>query len=279
MKAGASKRAREEEEESDESDDGDEVYKPKRALPKGYNGLTDAFRLEFTCEKNCGMGPDENRIDAFVTKWEGTLTYVREDSQYTPDEPEREIAGSIKCWKIHSHNIVNFTTDGDDNMGDFLDPLDQELHEFGVFLDTMKHDWNMWEETGGAVLYVEEVRVQEAFKGLGLGLFMVDMADHTLNDHMSLLVLMPYPFQYVGKRGECDETAFESDRMKLFKYFQKLGLRRVEGPEDARNMRPRGCLQQSLLFPAQPLQHSNYAIRWNGSIHPRADTVCKHLYP
>lgn len=75
----------------------------------------------------------------------------------------------------------------------FLDAIGQEIHELGVFLDTMEHDWDCDEELSGSVMYVEEVSAVEKFRGLGLRLFTVDTADRILNENDSLLILRPFP--------------------------------------------------------------------------------------
>ena len=53
-----------------------------------------------------------------------------------------------------------------------------------------------WEISQGECVYVEDIKVDEKFRGLGLGLFMLDQVDKVVNDRMSLLLLMPYPSQY-----------------------------------------------------------------------------------
>jgi hypothetical protein len=80
--------------------------------------------------------------------------------------PQGEVvAGSITCRKIHSHNIGNYTREGDDLAG-FLDPLSDELSDLGGFLDELKmaREFSHDEMSQGAVLYVDRVRVEERFK-------------------------------------------------------------------------------------------------------------------
>ena len=202
----------------------DGVYKPKRDMPKGHNGLTNHFQMRFSCTKNMGMGQEELSQDIYTTSWKGTLEYVDDESE-DEGKPSVTVAGTIDCTMIHKSNIVNRGADAE-GFGMLLDAVDQETHEVGRLLDLLEGE--MDEISQGECLYVREVHVAPAFKGLGLGLFMVDMADKTINSPMSLLALQPFPLQF-ERRTEADKKwaeegpSLEDSTKKLVDYFGLIG--------------------------------------------------------
>lgn len=110
------------------------------------------------------------------------------------------------------------------------------------------------EITEGAVLYVERVTINQEFKGLGLGLFLVDMADSILNDHMSLCLLMPYPLQYLKHEMDSKSPQFTIDQDKIKKYWMRLGFDVI--------------IKDDLDF----------LERWNGYGLPSIKSICSHLF-
>lgn len=215
-----------------------DVYRPKRAMPKGHDGLSNRFQMTFSCTKNMGMGQEELSQDIYTTTWRGTLEYIddvrsEDDDVWKPSTRRTTVAGKIHCTMIHRGNIVDRGANLQGGYGYLLDPVDQELHEVGVLLDLIEEEDEI---SHGDCLYVNEVHVVPAFKGLGLGLFMVDMADKTINSSMSLLVLQPFPLQFM-RRTEADKKwaeegpSLEDSTKKLVDYYGLIG-RDVHSPHN-----------------------------------------------
>lgn len=138
--------------------------------------------------------------------WEGALIAAIQNGQ------SRIKCGTIECLKWHS-DVGGGVGEGltYEKYADLYMPFGEELTEFGCFKDTLaaEHGFSGGDhgvgtlDTGtladsylsemgmGSTLYIEKVRVAEPFRGLGLGLFMVDHACNFINCHMSTTALTP----------------------------------------------------------------------------------------
>tara|TARA_B110000503_G_scaffold142090_1_gene237757 strand:+ start:1717 stop:2490 length:774 start_codon:yes stop_codon:yes gene_type:complete len=152
------------------------------------------FSVNFSCHKTCGDGPLEQWEDVFTTSWRGVLQYEKYDGG-------QEKAGWIDCLKVHRSNIPgslgNFGVSDDEHYEVLLDPLGNEEQELGMLLDKIQDEHFLEEINGGDCLFVQRIHVKEKYKGLGLGLFMIDMADKVINSPMKFAagpVTLPHRF-------------------------------------------------------------------------------------
>lgn len=58
-------------------------------------------------------------------------------------------------------------------------------------------DLDLEEMLGNDILYVREMYVDHSFRGVGLGLFMLNAADKVINSRTSITVLKPTPLQFL----------------------------------------------------------------------------------
>ena len=140
-----------------------------------------------------------------------------EDDDDDDEDDEDKCVEPIKIGTIHAYKIRMTDNDGESTF-EMLDDVSDELSRVGKVLTfladgevptsgyhfdllnpqpVMKNEVGTgWEISQGECVYVEDIKVDEKFRGLGLGLFMLDQVDKVVNDRMSLLLLMPYPSQY-----------------------------------------------------------------------------------
>jgi len=100
---------------------------------------------------------------------------------------------------------------------------------------------------GGTMIYINHVKVKEDFRGLGLGLYMVDEACRKINGRMSLTILRPAPISSSGLAPKERKRAIR----KLRAYYGLLDFRALG---------------------------EDYIARWNGYESASLQTVCPHLF-
>ena len=231
---------------------------------------------------NMGDGPDENGQDIFVHEYRGKLVLEIDD-----DEEDEISAGYIKCYQIHLHNIGSQVFDVLDPVSDALSKValiieqldswrcpsndDEEiLHKLATHgLDRANFVNEVCGDLGleGNVNYVDEMYVDERFRGVGLGLFMLDAVTSTLAGQMGLTLITPFPLQFLNQPFRFDpndgsmralppdRAEFEQAKEKLSEHYGLLGFR-------------------SIGFPDRFMMLGH----WNGLAHPRIKEVCPHLY-
>jgi hypothetical protein len=213
-----------------------ETYIPKKVSPKGR------YYIKWSCITNMidYDSPYIKNTDSYIVNHEGTLMFVSDEADEA-DDKEGMIAGSIKCTKIDSSQITNdhlnrfeyLDTRSDElsRVAQLMDALDgyNEIHtsnygrenffkqmisgstEKKILINNVGEDWEICQ---GSVLYISRVTINEDFKGLGLGLFLVDQADRILNSYMSLCLLIPFPLQYDTPEFQMDADTPEFDAAK-----------------------------------------------------------------
>jgi GNAT superfamily N-acetyltransferase len=171
--------------------------------------------------------------------------------------PEKEDCGEIHCTKILQTNMEN---EGE-NLYYICDCVSSELERVAHLL-TAKWDktedgkfvnevGDKWEVTQCDILYVSILKVKEEYRGMGLGLYLLDAADRQINSHMSLTLLIPFPLVY--EESGVDRSNLKADMKRLAAYYKRLGFGSLGWPESAGSL---------------------FVARWNGYTSPRIETVC-----
>ena len=149
------------------------------------------------------------------------------------------------------------------SLSECADAVDQETYDAAHIVDALQDgDDVAGNEVGEAMeigqgqpLYVSSLRVDERYRGLGLGLLLLWQAANVATDHMSLVFFQPYPLR--GDAAEDDASATRAAHSKLVRHFRLIGMK--------------------------PLKKSGGAIeyvgQWTGAVQPHIWNVCPHLFP
>lgn len=252
-------------------------YTPKAS--SAYLRHADAFEVDFRASKHIGRGCsfESGPIDKFLTEWTLTLTYdpnrYGNGTMFSDSATQPVSAGTMRVYMFKYNTTLCWLGDepNDQYTRNFLETTDDvsdSLSHFGKFyFKLMRSDACHFGHIGteydfqsditcGDILLVDKIHIKEEFRGLGLSLFMLDIADSTLNGNMSTMMLKPDPF--------CDDvTGYGEAKEKLIRHFSMIGL-------------------QPMTLPAhrETQDSSNlYLGRWNGGRHPDILNVCPHLFP
>ncbi|GMI36664.1 hypothetical protein TrCOL_g9964 [Triparma columacea] len=251
-----------------------EKPKPSAGKEKSFDGFN--FSIEWTMRQDGSTGPGITN----VLHYTGTVKAEHRDGT-------EEDCGEIHCTKILRNNMMNDgescydTCDcvsselervahlvrsidlGDTDRREDETDRDRERAKFqrmmldktvitaedGEFVNEVG---DKWEITQGDILYVSKVKVKEEYRGMGLGLFLLDAADKQLNSYMSLTLLVPFPLVYDENR-RMDRSNLKADMKRLAAYYGRLGFGSLGWPESS---------------------GSWFVARWNGYNKPKIETVC-----
>lgn len=185
------------------------VHKPKKSLPDRYS-----FSIEWKHVTNL-MQP--NRA---VQRWNGTLVLVDGTAK------ERTV-GAITCYKII--NIYTLGSDAEaicDSCSEDLAAFVREvirtgLHCSSIIKDGIRNKIGHLDLPTNCILFVEDMKVDEEFRGFGLGLFLANDVRFRLSDTFPLIVLQ------VARRTEGGSNTEASSVVanKLRSHFRTLGFR------------------------------------------------------
>lgn len=267
-------------------------YIPRREMPKGR------FYVKWELQTELRSFDSHDGLDNYLHHYSGKLLY--EDNYDYDAEAEPVVAGRIEATIILPGNIV----DSGGDVYDVCDEKSEELSRVGLLYNRLfgsedyskeklflqSRDGNSSgshvelindvgdgdEITQGSILYIDKIVVEESFRGLGLGLFLLDHADKVINSSMSLCLLIPYPLQYEGNQNHpwdsfrrCDvgtippeiaaaksafEAAFKPSVEKLRQLYALLGFRTLKHGKN------------------------EFMGRWNGYVSPSIKRVCPHLF-
>lgn len=210
------------------------VFRPKHKGFKNEHQFKLTWSMTSSFDEPCIQGVD---------RWDGEL-------KFRPKGGEERKVGTIMMYKIGKEvdpkdyftvfdnwcpgrQIQEFANMFGRKNGSFHDEVDNEVGKPCEIFQCSK-------------LYIEHVEVVKEFRGLGLGLYMVDEACRKINNPFGLTVLSPNPRIYLSWVTE------EEGILKLRRHFDFLGF--------------------------QPL--GEYLIaRWKGSELPDLQAICPHLYP
>jgi GNAT superfamily N-acetyltransferase len=239
---------------------------------KSFDGFSFSIEWSMRQDGNTGSGITN------VLHYTGKLKLVNYDTG------EEKDCGEIQCTKILRSNMEN---DGED-FYDICDSVSSELERVAHLVrsieldDTNRRDeterdrerarfmrmiidrtvitaengefvnevGDKWEITQGDILYVSRLRVKEEYRGMGLGLYLLDAADRQINSPMSLTLLIPFPLIY--DESCADRSNLKADMKRLAAYYKRLGFGSLGWPESS----------------------SWFMARWNGYTHPNIETVC-----
>ena len=260
-------------------------YQPKSEVPRSWY-----FTIKWSFESEMG--------ESYISYFNGDLMLA----DILSDEDPKKI-GFIKCVKVHRANIVN-------NGGEVIEVCDEESQDlFEVAMATEKDEEgeDNDEMRQGDLVYVQEIEVDHAFRGIGLGLYMLNDANLTVNSGMSMTILKPYPLQhqtFVWKpfRAEADSTLSlrkEDDHVMPF-YSDEKNINRkrdrirfagcAEAPVDTpADLAEEAKLEEDRLGATKKLQDyygllgfkpfkKDYVAHWNGYMAPNLRAVCPHLF-
>lgn len=269
------------------------VYNPKTAVPNGHFSIVwraETFLVDYD-------SPYVKTVDSLLVKHTGDLMFYPDSVSGLSGGEECTKVGCIECTKISTTQICNERLD----RFACLDAKSNELSSVGQLLQALKgakvvqttnfgpgslfntatterkelinEVGHGFEITSGDVLYIERVDVDEAYRGLGLGLFLIDMADRVINSYMSLCLMIPYPLQWLRRERRAweqystspvsaeleeariqDVAQFEAAQAKIAAHYKLLGFRRLKHGE------------------------TEFMGRWNGEMLPRIQAVCPHLF-
>lgn len=212
------------------------TYKPKRAIPTG------TFSIQWSMTSSLS---DRDYIeDAYVDYWYGNLLFH-----------DFFLGGNCQAKKIGTIELIK--VDRKLDVQDYKDVLGYHSGELEAFADLFDADGELCEgvrnDVGdewdlGSMLYVKRILVDKEYRGLGLGLFLVDEACRKINCYESLTFLIACPTEKLNV--DDDDSQQESIR-RLRAYYSLLGFR------------PLGDL---------------FLARWNGYMWPSLKKVCPHLH-
>jgi hypothetical protein len=270
-------------------------YKPNRDKPKGR------FSVKWELETSLVNNETHDRQDHYLHHYLGKLVYKDDEFMDDEDEVNDVVAGRIKATKIRTGNIMNSAGDAytlcDDEsevlcrVGLLINRLNgdedystgqlflqsRDGHSSGSDVPFINEVGGNEEITQGDILYIDEIFVEESFRGLGLGLFLLDHADHVINSNNSLCLLIPYPLQYDGRSGQRhpwdvwtgDDAAMPPDLLAAKNSFY------AEFEPAKEKLRK---LYALLGFKTLNHGKNNFMGRWNGYRSPSIKKVCPHLY-
>lgn len=212
-------------------------YQPKKSVPAGGS-----FSVSWSMQSS---------LDNRSSLEDGAIDFWRGDLLWSDASVQDKIIGGIDCVKIGSGDLspTDYPYVFDCHSAD-LATFSRVFDEYGDIPTDVRNEVGEGTEISqGTKLYVDRVEVDEEFRGLGLGLYLVDEADLKINDVMSLIVLCPAP---LNRRGiDMSEAERKTAVQKLRTYYRLL------------NFAPLGDV---------------FVARWNGYISPRLINVCSHLF-
>ena len=247
--------------------------KPSAGKEKSFDGVT--FTIEWSMQQADGGGSGISNV----------LNYTGKLKSRHRGNFEEEDCGEINCTKLLRTNMAN---EGE-SLYDTCDCLDSELERVAHLVTSSWDETDSWDETEhekmreqrmrlmfdqtmitagdgkfinevgdqwdilqGDILYVSKVKVKEEYRGMGLGLLLVEAADKQINSHESLTLLIPFPLVYDENRG-MDRSNLMADMGRLAAYFGRIGFGSLGWPESV---------------------GSWFVARWNGYKTPNIKSVC-----
>lgn len=195
-------------------------YIPKKINPKGSFHINWSDTIDY-----------DSPIGSYIGDHKGTLMFVSEEANDGDSKANKKdgiAIGAIKCTKINDQlsndgldrfEYLDTKSGGLSSVGQLMDAIDwfKEVHVSNYHRDyingpsdreLLTNDVGAIDEIRqGSVLYISSVTINDDYKGLGLGLYLVDKADRILNDYMSLCLMIPFPLQYESRMDDdCLET-------------------------------------------------------------------------
>ena len=168
--------------------------------------------------------PDPDEPDDYCQDFSGAITVINADTSETK-------VGTMSVTVVRLERTLN---KGDLSAHEVLDAR-ADLDELCCLISD-NFEWSeALNEHGGAgfgldLLVIDRVRVDEAFRGRGLGLIAAFGAIHTFRSGCGVAALKPYPLQYRKPESEWSDTEkakFPKDLERLANYWSCLGLSHI----------------------------------------------------
>ena len=228
-------------------------------------------RIDFTCGHYPAVPDEPMDFCRFVG---GTISLYDEADAGVMEDP-REI-GSISLFDVrldlaHEYQCSSF---------DVLDSVSQDT---AAFLPLLEEDgWTdlvrkRCEPYSDDLVIIDRVKIEEPYRGRGIGLLAVRHALEIYGHHLGVAALIPFPLQFGGSNdpefelppGVTDkEQARDSALAKLRAHWSRLGFRQFDNTEiNIRGMSRRLPDPKILLKPPPPTPIS--AARTVGRCVPR----------
>ena len=249
----------------------------RRSFKKKQRGLT--FSITWAAEQSSVDG----RSISTVLNYKGTLVAWTIGKSL---EIEKVLeCGKIQCTKILAaemedrgmnlshecdeiscelervaHLVTNMRTG--ENLEDEDDVVDLDTKIVLKMDDNFVNDvGSMSKITKGDILYVNKIEIDKAYRGMGLGLYLLDAAERQINSPLSLTLLIPFPLMYTGAGSEpnVDSSKLQAEKRRLAKYYALLGFKEL------------GWVGTNSWFMG----------KWNGFYQPertRIENVCPGLF-
>jgi len=197
------------------------------------------------CELSASRFDD---LERYFIEW-SIRTHFVEDSRFARNEvrgklicaPDEEWdgegdgdiqVGSITATQYRMHYMASNL-----NEFDVFDESDEGAEVYEAVVDGRFACMHMDEVLQGDLQVIERMEVHPAHRGLGLGLFMIEAADHVINGHCSAQVIKPFPLQFEQRNRRygfpappqpTDRThnaMFTAARDKLRAHYASLGFK------------------------------------------------------
>lgn len=173
-------------------------------------------------------------LSTSLTTWDGDPSsyVVHVSGTIMPiggDDPEEEV-GSVQAILCRLGEAMN----GGVGWYDVLD----SFSETAPYMELIERDdWSdqvqeVCEPLGNDLLILDRMEVKERYRGNGFGLMAANSCMRAFGSGCGLVALKPFPLQYEAKVNPetkaHDPRAFQRDKMKLTRYWARLGFKLLE---------------------------------------------------
>ena len=205
-----------------------QASKKQTVNPKAVGDLSH-YRVDWSMQ-TCGEDYHMGGYDFKRSNVKGKLMFTYSEDGYEEDGTQ---VGFIEVTQYRMGYLVN----NDIDMLMLFDETSQGYELYEAVVKDQEFDLS------GDLQHVERMGVDPAHRGLGLGLFMIEAADHVINGQMSTQVIKPFPLQFEGGPGKNDYgfappptdgsrgSALAAARAKIRDHYGKLGFKLVENTE------------------------------------------------
>ena len=227
-----------------------EASKKQAVNPKAVGDLSH-YRVDWSMQ-TCGEDYHMGGYDFKRSNVKGKLMFTYSEDGYEEDGTQ---VGFIEVTQYRMGYIENNHVDKPT-----LFDETQEAHELYERIVKKQEDELL---EGGDLQLVNRMEVDPAHRGHGLGLFMIEAADHVLNGHMSSQVIKPFPLQFEGgdfgfppppaEAGEERRRALAAARAKISAYYDRIGFTQVDGTE---------FMHRSNIYQSPPLRVAMDTVKY-----------------
>jgi GNAT superfamily N-acetyltransferase len=221
-------------------------------------GNFDHYRIEWSMRTE-GSDYENDGQDFKRCRVTGQLIFLHNECS----DFDASVVGSISVTQYRMAYIDNSGADA----FYIFDETEYGSRLYTAIVREAREDWER-EDMEGDLQVIEELVLDPAHRGHGLGLFLIEAADCVINGHSSTQIIQPFPLQFQcrstsyglnvgfseppGDAGSTErKNAFEAARAKISAYYSRLGFR-AEG-------------------------ETAYMLRWSGSKNPSLEEALSAL--